>query len=126
MEINATTTTTDIRRCPICNTELEYSEQGSRKTCSKCGYSEWFGPHRSNIKDDQASETPALGSGGYGGLYGWICPKCGAVLSPFTSCCPNCTKSNWEITCNIQPETDNKKYNIEQFLDNSKDKWGFK
>ena len=33
------------------------------------------------------------------GLYGWICPKCGAVMSPFTSFCPNCTKQNWEITC---------------------------
>lgn len=30
--------------------------------------------------------------------YGWICPKCGSVYSPTTSCCPKCTKP-YEITC---------------------------
>lgn len=29
--------------------------------------------------------------------YGWICPKCGAVLSPFTQQCPYCTP--YKVTC---------------------------
>ncbi len=30
--------------------------------------------------------------------YGWICPKCGSVYSPTTSCCPRCSKL-YEVTC---------------------------
>lgn len=29
--------------------------------------------------------------------YGWICPKCGAVLSPSTQECPHCTPH--KVTC---------------------------
>ena len=32
------------------------------------------------------------------GMYGWICPKCGAGLSPFTTICP-CNMPRWEVTC---------------------------
>lgn len=26
----------------------------------------------------------------FGGNYGWVCPKCGRVYSPFTHMCPYC------------------------------------
>ena len=32
-----------------------------------------------------------------GGLMGWVCPKCGAVMSPFQSYCSKCS-SPWEFT----------------------------
>jgi hypothetical protein len=42
---------------------------------------------------------------GFVGLMGWICPKCGAVMSPYTDFCPNCTKRNFEITCSSSTGT---------------------
>ena len=33
------------------------------------------------------------------GLLGWVCPKCGAALSPFVNYCVKCS-GNWEITFN--------------------------
>lgn len=35
-------------------------------------------------------------------ISGWVCPKCGAVMSPNTAYCINCMPVKWityEITC---------------------------
>lgn len=34
----------------------------------------------------------------YWGQQGWVCPKCGAVLSPWTSECPHCSPGLNKIT----------------------------
>lgn len=32
--------------------------------------------------------------------YGWKCPECGAVMSPWQNCCVNCSgRHNYTITC---------------------------
>lgn len=36
----------------------------------------------------------------FGGSYGWICPKCGRVYSPFTMMCPYCKDNNEVIYTN--------------------------
>lgn len=48
---------------------------------------------------DYNKETNTSGSQieSTGGLYGWICPKCGAVMGPFQSYCIKCSGS-WEFT----------------------------
>lgn len=38
------------------------------------------------MNDTQTSTNPTI-------MYGWVCPKCGNVWSPFTSQCGNCATS---------------------------------
>ena len=104
--------------CPICGNYVRvYTD---RQICEKCGYqlpsstpvttvsdkTGWVShsPLKKNNNNNTETNTSTQivddSNKNVGGLYGWICPKCGAVLSPFTSCCPNCTRRNWEITCN--------------------------
>lgn len=60
-----------------------------------------------------------------GGLYGWICPKCGSVVSPFVSFCPNCTKHNFEITCSSENSNIKSSFDVQQFIGGRKDKLGY-
>ena len=65
----------------------------NQEKCETCAYNlncnRVFCPKE--MKTSDLEPAPAL-------LMGWICPKCGAVMSPYQSCCVKCT-SNWEITC---------------------------
>lgn len=57
--------------CPICHYEVNYNDLVYRAPF---------------FKPDNAVTN-----------YGWICPKCGAVLSPSTQECPYCTP--YKVTC---------------------------
>ena len=64
-----------------------------QKLCETCAYNlecnRVFCPKEMKNPEPEVEPT--------GGLYGWICPKCGAVMSPFQSYCIKCS-GNWEIT----------------------------
>lgn len=98
---NTHSTGMEYECCPLCGGKLEMSMSGSVKECSNCGYKiiTYTGdaPNYNNYCPEinslvnEPNNKPML--------FGWVCPKCGAVLSPWTDCCPNCTQRNWEITC---------------------------
>lgn len=46
-----------------------------------------------------------------GGLYGWICPKCGAVMSPYQNFCVKCS-GGFEFTWTANTNTTGTKYTI--------------
>ena len=53
------------------------------------------------LTDDYTS--PASEKEPSGGLYGWICPKCGAVMSPFQDHCVKCTNLRTDFIWNTGP-----------------------
>ena len=63
---------------------------------------------RTNIDPIDEYISPSYGWGiypPYRTTYneGWVCPKCGAVMAPNTTCCVNCTpsKQSYVITCKL-------------------------
>lgn len=74
-------------RCSVCGSKM--ISNTASYNCPTCGHNI---PYTNSLVNEPDNKP--------GGLYGWICPKCGAVLSPFVDCCPNCTQRNWTITCN--------------------------
>ena len=91
-------------KCPKCGEEIGeemylIANSGSdtsgnfemKYVCPKCAY------EIKNTLNDLVYREPLFQSNHSVTNYGWICPKCGAVLSPSTQECPYCTP--YKMTC---------------------------
>lgn len=90
-------------KCPRCGKEMYSSVSAGSDTargnyidtkyvCPGCGY------EAKNTIDINGIGTIGTFVPDYPTTnYGWICPKCGAVLSPSTKECPYCTP--YKVTC---------------------------
>ena len=87
-------------KCPKCGEEMYSTVSGGSDTsgnfemkyvCPKCAY------EIKNTLNDLVYREPLFQSNHSVTNYGWICPKCGAVLSPSTQECPYCTP--YKVTC---------------------------
>lgn len=63
---------------------------GGNYTCEHCGNSD-------NIYSLEADNNITNTTNANNYSYGWVCPICGSVMSPFQSYCVKCT--NIESTC---------------------------
>jgi predicted amidophosphoribosyltransferase len=129
--INSTSTAVQNTTCPVCGELLYINRTTYEKKCTKCGYHETtsVGTNPFSLSSIPAVEGSLKETDDKsGGLYGWICPKCRAVMSPYTSFCPNCTQRNFEITCtlnsNVQSNSKNN-FNVNDFIGGRKDKLGY-
>ena len=90
-------------KCPKCGKEMYSSVSagsdtargnyiGTKYVCSGCGYEvkNTIDVNGIGMIGNFVPDYPATN-------YGWICPKCGAVLSPSTNECPYCTPH--KMTC---------------------------
>lgn len=89
-------------KCPRCGKEMYSTVSGGSDTvrgnytetkyiCPKCHY------EVSDNFNDLVYRAPFFQPNDKVTNYGWICPKCGAVLSPSTQECPYCTPH--KVTC---------------------------
>ena len=62
-------------------------------------------------EDDDPYACEACKPETLGGLYGWICPKCGAVMSPYQKFCVKCSGS-FDLTWTANTNTTGTGYTI--------------
>ena len=96
MSYNSTGTADQRKVCPCCAAPL-VSQASGIWSCPDCGYIESTLPHIPipRLITSASSDASAITTV----QYGWICPKCDAVISPWTVTCPNCTHIDKTITC---------------------------
>ena len=65
----------------------------NQEKCETCAYN----LNCNRVFCPKEMKTPDLESAPASGLMGWICPKCGAVMSPYQNFCVKCS-GGFEIT----------------------------
>jgi predicted amidophosphoribosyltransferase len=114
-----------IKNCPRCGGPMRSLTNGD--VCDSCGneiYTTNFTSINKTILEPNKADSTS-------GLYGWICPKCGAVMSPFERCCIKCTQNSLEITYATSEMDSTLKHShsngstIYDFLGNRKDEVGY-
>lgn len=76
-----------FNHCKNCGSIIQSTSSGAY-TCNICG--NIGNVLIDNTVNDHKDKSSVL-------MTGWICPKCGAVMSPYQNYCINCTKI--DISC---------------------------
>ena len=77
-------TTSSLFKCSKCGKEINSVYwDGDKILCHEC--------YNESLKDKESNH-------GTNYQYGWICPKCGASLSPHTDSCPYCNPPIFKVT----------------------------
>lgn len=111
-----------IKNCPRCGGPMRSLTSGD--VCDSCGneiYTTNFTSIDKTILEPNKADSAS-------GLYGWICPKCGAVMSPFERSCINCTQHNCDFiynTVKVPKHSFSNGSTIYDFLGKRKDKVGY-
>lgn len=111
------------RNCPRCGGHMRSLTSGD--VCDSCGNEIY--PDNFTYTDKTILEPNK--TNGTTSLYGWVCPKCGAVMSPFERCCVNCTQHSCDFvysTVKVPRHSASNGSTLSDFIDFRKDELGYK